>query len=146
MKKWMLGVAAVASIGLLAGCSIGGSGVKTVKIEVKDMAFSKSEIVLKTGVPVELVLINNDTVIHDLSVDTIAITAGTEPVEEDDHDHGKKEPDLHVSAKPGEKGTFVFTPIEDGTYTFYCSVAGHSGLGMTGTLVVSPDGKLPEAK
>lgn len=146
MKKWMLAVAMVASIGVMTGCSI-GSGKQTVKIEIKNMAFDKKEIAVKAGVPVELVLINKDTVVHDLSVDTIDITVGTEaPDDGHDHEHGKKQPDLHVSARPGKKGTVIFTPLKEGTYTFYCTVEGHEMAGMKGTLVVSADGKLPKAK
>lgn len=148
MNKWMLGVAMVATIGLLSGCSIGGSGVRTVKIEIANMAFSTKQITLKTGVPVKLVLVNKDRVVHDLSVDTIPITLGTEAAENDhNHDHeGGKQPDLHVSAKPGQEGAVVFTPTADGTYTFYCTVPGHMEHGMKGSLVVSADGSLPEAE
>lgn len=143
MKRWMLALAAAASLSLLTGCSLGGP--KTVTIDVKEMAYAKQAIVLKAGQPVELVLVNNDTEVHDLSVDTIPITAGTEAAAADDHDHGGKNPDLHVSAKPGQKRTLRFTPIEEGTYIFYCTVPGHLEHGMQGTLVVSATGKAPKA-
>jgi uncharacterized cupredoxin-like copper-binding protein len=135
MKRWVLAGVMVASSGLLAGCS---SGPKTVEIEVNEMAFSKKEIALKAGVPVRLVLINKDKEVHDLSVDTIPVDVTAQTANPDGHTHAEgKEPDLHVSVKPGEKGWVEFTPTQGGTYTFYCTVAGHRDHGMEGTLVVS---------
>jgi uncharacterized cupredoxin-like copper-binding protein len=144
MKKWMLALAAVSLMGVLAGCS---KGPKTVEIEVKNMAFSAKEIALKTGVPVRLVLNNKDTVTHDLSVDTIPVTITAQTKNPEGHAHeGEKEPDLHLGAKAGEKGWVEFTPTAEGTYTFYCTVDGHKESGMQGTLVVTADGKLPKGK
>jgi uncharacterized cupredoxin-like copper-binding protein len=140
MKRWMAGLVAVAVMGLATGCSVGG-GPKKVQIQAQNMGFNKQEIRLKVGVPVELVLVNKDTMIHDLSVDEIPVYMGLEAAE-DDHDHGdRKEPDLHVSAQPGQKGTVIFAPIEEGTYTYYCTVPGHEMAGMTGTLIVSANGR-----
>jgi uncharacterized cupredoxin-like copper-binding protein len=135
MKRWVLAGVMVASSGLLAGCS---SGPKTVEIEVNEMAFSKKEIALKAGVPVRLVLINKDKEVHDLSVDTIPVDVTAQTADPDGHTHSEeKEPDLHVSVKPGAKGWVEFTPTQGGTYTFYCTVSGHRDHGMEGTLVVS---------
>lgn len=139
MKKWMLAVAAVVSLGILAGCA---RGPKTIEIEVKNMAFSKRAIALKTGVPVRLVLNNKDKVTHDLSVDTIPVDITAQTKNPDNHTHddeGGKEPDLHIGAEPGEKGWVEFTPTAAGTYTFYCTVDGHRVAGMEGTLVVSAE-------
>lgn len=144
MKKWMLTMAAVASMGLLAGCS----SEKTVNVVIDNMAFNTNQIILKTGVPVKLVLVNNDGHVHDLSVDTIPVvikeSEEAEPAHA--HSHEEKEPDLHVSAGPGQKGVVEFTPTEAGTYTFVCTVDGHEELGMKGTIVVSADGKLPKVQ
>jgi uncharacterized cupredoxin-like copper-binding protein len=135
MKKWVLAAALVALTGVLGGCS---SGPETVEIEIENMAFSTKEITLKTGVPVRLVLVNNDVVTHDLSVDIIAVDITAQTANPDDHAHkDEKEPDLHVGAKPGETGWVEFTPTADGTYTFYCTVPGHKEAAMEGTLVVS---------
>ncbi len=145
MKRWTLGVGMVATVAVLAGCSLGG-GPKTVEIQLKDMAFSKKEIALKAGAPVKLVLNNKDTMLHDFSIDEIHISSGTEAVT-DEHSHGdRKEPDLHVSAKPGEKTAIIFTPNEAGEYVYYCTVEGHSMAGMKGTLYVTADGKMPKSK
>lgn len=136
MKKWLLAVGMMVWMALLAGCA---SGPKKIEIETKNMAFSTKQITLKAGVPVRLFLVNNDTVVHDFSVDTIPVdvtaqTANPDPAE---HTHaGEKEPDLHVAVLAGEKGWVEFTPMAAGTYTFYCSVSGHMAGGMQGTLVV----------
>lgn len=134
MKKLILAGLMVAALGVLAGCS---SGPKTIQIEAKNMAFNTNKITLKTGVPVKLVFVNKDQVVHDLSIDTIPVDVTAQTENPDGHDHAGKEPDLHVSAKPGQKGWIEFTPTADGTYTFYCTVNGHKEHGMAGTLVVA---------
>ena len=39
--------------------------------------------------------------------------------------------------QPGEKATLPVTGVQAGTYTVYCPVDGHAGLGMTTTLTVA---------
>lgn len=136
MKRWVLGLAVAASVGLLAGCS---SGPKTVELTLREMSFNKKEITLKQGETVRLVLNNRDKEVHDwnidvIPVDVLALTANPES----SHTHAsEREPDLHVSVEPGEKGWVEFTPLEAGTYTFYCTVDGHrSDHGMEGKLII----------
>lgn len=133
MKRWALATILVATVGLLAGCG----GPKTVTIKLQDMSFNTKKIELRAGVLTRIVLDNRDKVTHDLSVDTIPVdvTAATESAAGHSHEEGK-EPDLHVSVAAGEKGWVEFTPLEAGTFTFYCTVDGHRDHGMEGTLVV----------
>lgn len=41
------------------------------------------------------------------------------------------------SYQPGTAGSFTVT-LAPGTYTFFCRVDGHAGLGMKGILTVTP--------
>lgn len=74
--------------------------------------------------------------------DTIEVDAGEDiaielAAEDAEHDFVIDELELHVvAADKGERATGGFTAPSAGTYTFYCSVAGHRGAGMEGTLVV----------
>ena len=45
--------------------------------------------------------------------------------------------DLHVAADGGESSTLEFTPMEAGTYEFYCTVTRHREAGLIGTLIVT---------
>lgn len=51
------------------------------------------------------------------------------------HDFTINELGVKVDLK-GTRGVASFTPTKTGTYTYYCSVAGHKEGGMVGTLVV----------
>ena len=133
MKKWVLGAVLVATVGLMAGCG----GPRTVQIDVRQMTFSKKQVTVAAGKPVKLVVVNKDTAVHDFSVDTIAVDVTAQTASPNSHTHSEeKEPDLHVAVDAGAKGWVEFIPLEAGTYTFYCSVSGHRGMGMEGTLVV----------
>ena len=52
------------------------------------------------------------------------------------HDITVKELDIHIHANGGRTVKKAVTFDKPGTYTFYCSVAGHRQAGMEGTLVV----------
>lgn len=135
MKRWLLVLVALLTLGLLAGCS---SGPKKVTVTVKNMAFNTKTIKVKAGRPVRLTLINKDTKdIHDLSVEEIPVYIVSEEAEDHSHDSTVKEPDLHVSAQPNSEGVLEFIPTVPGTYTFICTVPGHEMAGMTGTLIVT---------
>lgn len=56
--------------------------------------------------------------------------------EDAEHDFVIDELDAHVRADAGDTATGGFTAEEPGTYTYYCSVAGHRQAGMEGELVV----------
>ncbi|MFZ5827534.1 MAG: cupredoxin domain-containing protein [Bacillota bacterium] len=136
MKRWIISVAAVAMLGVLAGCSGGAKEtgpVETIDLTTTGMAFSTKEITLEKGKTYKLVLNNSDSVEHDFSIDKIPakiVKAGH------DDGHGSKKADLHVHAAAGKKESVTFTPTEAGAYTFYCSVIGHKDAGMVGQLVV----------
>lgn len=71
----------------------------------------------------------------------ISVTAGedvTIVLTSDDilHDFTLEDADGHVAADAGETASGGLRIDEPGTYTFYCSVAGHREAGMEGTLVV----------
>lgn len=134
MKRWVLGLAMAASVGLLAGCSSSNE----VEMVLRDMSFSKKEITFKQGVQSRLILNNRDKVVHDFNVDVIPVDVIALTISPNSsHEHSsEREPDLHVSVEPGEKGWVEFTALEAGTYTFYCTVDGHRMAGMEGTLII----------
>lgn len=136
MKKLSVLIAGLAVAIVAAGCSSTGSSApaKTLELTAKDTAFATKEITVEKGKPVKLVFTNQDSQLHDFSVDKIPVKAKAE--HGDGHDMGAKKPDLHVSADAGKTGEVEFTPTQAGTYTFYCTVPGHKDAGMVGSLIV----------
>jgi uncharacterized cupredoxin-like copper-binding protein len=116
--------------------------VREIVVEANDFSFGPDLIEVKVGEPVRIVFNNVGALDHDWS---IAHIAAADVQEEADHSAGHDahmagmddQPDLHVSAMPGESGVLAFTPTEAGTYEITCTVAGHHEAGMVGTLVVT---------
>lgn len=136
MKQWSVVLIGAFMIAVVAGCtsSSGDEAATTLDVTTASMAFSSKEIALEKGKPVKLVLNNTDAVLHDFSIDKIGVKVKeTTSAVHDDH---SKAPDLHVAAEAGQTATVEFTPTAPGTYTYYCTVAGHKEAGMTGTLTV----------
>lgn len=88
-------------------------GALEVEITATDFAFSPREIALTAGEPVNLTLINEGSLSHDLVVADLGVQA---------------------EARPGRSSTVGFTPTQAGTYSFICTYSGHADAGMRGTL------------
>jgi uncharacterized cupredoxin-like copper-binding protein len=134
MQRWQAGLAALVLAAALAGCTSSGQPAETVTVVAEGMTYAPKEITLVKGQPVKLVFQNKDSMLHDLSIDKI--DANVKEGHGADHGHGHSDADLHVAADAGKSGDVIFTPKEEGTYTFYCTVAGHKEAGMVGTLIV----------
>jgi uncharacterized cupredoxin-like copper-binding protein len=119
-----------------------GAEVREIVVDADDFSFSPAQIEVRVGEPVRLIFTNAGALEHDWSITHIA---ATNVHEESDHSAGHDahmhsmgdDPDLHVSAMPGQSGRLEFTPTEAGTYEITCTVAGHHEAGMVGTLVVT---------
>lgn len=138
MKRWIVSIVAVVLLGLLAGCSGRGKSsgpVETIELTANAMAFGSRELTLEQGKTYRLVFNNSDAVEHDFAIDKIPVKIVTEG-HEAGHGSSPKKADLHVHSDAGKKESVEFTPTEAGTYTFYCTVAGHKDAGMVGQLVV----------
>jgi heme/copper-type cytochrome/quinol oxidase subunit 2 len=79
--------------------------------------FDQAELRAKVGQPVALRLENSDAGAHSFDIDEL---------------------NVHVPMPAGTPALALFKPSAPGTYTFYCSVPGHSDAGMVGTLIVEP--------
>ena len=87
-----------------------------IDMSAKAFSFSPSTVTVKAGRSVTLVLKATD-IAHDFTVD---------------------EPKIHIAASGGDTARGRIDVATPGTYTFYCSVAGHRAAGMVGKLVVTP--------
>ena len=136
MQRWA--TVAVLAAGLVLGACGGGGGSdkaksssdtrpeanKTaletptgpaVQVSAKEFAFTPSTLTMKAGEPTDVVLKNDGSIEHDFSVP----------------DAGFK---LAVAA--GDTGDLLLKIAKPGTYQFHCSVPGHEGAGMKGTITV----------
>lgn len=101
-----------------ASAEFSTDGVQRLTVLVSnEMRFSPSRLVVKTGKPVELTLRSIGLAPHDFF-----LTAGVdEPV--------------RIAVDGGRMATATFTLPRPGTYSFICSVGGHSDGGMRGSIV-----------
>lgn len=134
-------------VGLLVACRNNASPTdavqptKVLTIAATDIAFDTSAIEMKTGQLLRLTLKNDGALEHDFSIMEMPLVGEVIGGEMDmaGHDMSSmdEEPDVHVSAMPGDSNTISFTPAKPGIYEFYCTVAGHREAGMSGTLNVA---------
>jgi uncharacterized cupredoxin-like copper-binding protein len=121
----------------LAACSSAASRSitpKTVTLTLNEFQFQPAEITANVGQPIKLVLKNNGTVLHDF----VSTDAMVKVMEEHgaEHDMAGMETAMHAAIEAGQQSTLEFKAIQAGTYTFYCTVAGHKEAGMVGKLIV----------
>ncbi len=89
--------------------------IKTITIEAGSFYYKPSEIKVKKGDKVKVVM-NSVSMMHDFNIDELNVKI---PV-----------------TQSGKTGTVEFTADKIGTYEFYCSVGNHRQMGQIGTLIV----------
>lgn len=90
-------------------------GAAEVEVVATEFAFSPNEITVAAGRPINLTLVNEGSVPHDLVV---------------------VEFDLRIEAGPGRSSTAGFAPSDPGEYSVVCTYPGHAGAGMRATMIV----------
>lgn len=121
----------------LAACSGGTAGTtesKTITLTMNEFQFQPAELTVNVGQPVKLVLKNTGTVLHDFVSTDAMVTVIEEHGAE--HEMGGMHTTMHAAVDAGQQSTLEFKATQAGTYTFYCTIAGHKEAGMTGTLIV----------
>src|SRR3989338_10521086 len=98
-----------------ANLNINGPAVKTFNLSARNFAFSQTEILVKKGDKVKVVLTSADG-FHDWAIDEF--NAKTERV------------------NTGATTEVEFTADTAGSFQYYCSVGQHRQMGMVGTLIV----------
>jgi uncharacterized cupredoxin-like copper-binding protein len=137
MQKLMLWVFAGLTLVLVA-CSGGATSsqnTRQVTVQVSEFKFEPATIEVSVGQPVKLTMQNKGSIEHDWAIMKIPMM-GMKESGEVGHAMGATKPDLHVSAMMGKSAELEFTPTQVGTYQIVCTVAGHKGAGMVGTLIV----------
>ena len=91
-------------------------GAVEIEIVATEWSFLPTVIALQMGEPVNLILVNDGSVIHDVSIPELG---------------------LHLHADPGETASGTLTPNTLGEFEFACTIEGHYEAGMVGSIVVS---------
>lgn len=138
----ILAVALIAAAACGGDDSSSGSPQEAREIRVRasdDLKFEPSEIRLKVGEPVRLVMENMGAAVHDVTVDEMPMMGGGSSGVAHDMGHGTDMGSgyaMHLAVESHRDGMMEFTPTERGNYTYYCSVEGHREAGMRGEMIV----------
>lgn len=108
---------------------------QSLAVEMADVKFSIGTISAKSGEVTEVTLANKGSIEHDFS---IAILPGEKALRVGGKDvaAGHRGNEVHAHLKAGERGVVRLKASSPGTYEFFCSVPGHKGAGMKGTLAI----------
>lgn len=138
LRVGFLGVAVLTSV-LSIGC--GGAKPSAVEVTAREFAFGPGEVHMKVGQRTQLRMRNDGQLLHDWTIDSMP-ASGMEVRQTGQHDMpmmATPGPGLvmaHMAAEHGTTSMMTFTPTKAGTYSYYCSVAGHREAGMQGRLIV----------
>ena len=121
-------------LGLLFGIvvALGVAGAAAAwTVEVRYSTFKPSQLSVPVGVPVTIVLRNEDPIDHEWILGDAAVherhRTGTEPV------HAARPTEVTIPAGETRRTTIVVDAA--GTLTYVCHLPGHEAYGMTGVLV-----------
>jgi FtsP/CotA-like multicopper oxidase with cupredoxin domain len=132
-RRTVMGAAAILLMLVAAGCSSGdeaggGAGAGPVAapasfdVTLTEFAISPEMIHAPSGQDLAFSVTNDGTMPHTFAIDT-----GGELIET---------PEL----QPGETQALEVSALDAGEYQTLCTISGHAGLGMTGTLMVMAEG------
>jgi plastocyanin len=133
-----LGAGGIAAAWAAGPASPGGASVSgehgPVEIRMRYSAFSVTEVTVRAGQPLTVVLTNGDPIDHEWMVGDAAFherhRSGTEPV------HASRPTEVTVPA--GASRTTTVTFRVPGEYPFICHLPGHEAYGMVGVVRVLP--------
>ncbi len=91
-------------------------GAREVEVVAVDFSFSPGRIEVVREETVNVKLVNEGRLLHDLTIPAAGVS---------------------ISAQPGNASVASVRVATPGSWEFYCSVPGHKEAGMVGTLVVS---------
>ncbi len=90
-------------------------GAPEITIVATEFSYTPASVTVKLGEPINIVLVNEGKIEHDLEIAAFA---------------------FHLHAQPGETVVGGLVPDQEGVFKLDCTVPGHAEAGMTGTMVV----------
>lgn len=92
------------------------SSIKEIAVSAKEFAYSPSTINLKKNERVRIKFTNDGGMTHNLVIEGMDVST--------------------KNIGSGESDSVEFTPLQAGTFTFFCSIDSHRGLGLEGKMIV----------
>lgn len=118
--------------GIAAAWVAGPAAGSPVEIGMRYSAFTRTDLTVRAGVPLTVVLHNGDPIDHEWLVGDAAFherhRGGTEVI------HGSSPAEVSVPA--GQTVTTTVTFLDSGEYQFICHLPGHEAYGMVGVVRV----------
>ena len=116
------------------GDDAGAATTRTVRIEMRDVAYSPDSLTVEAGETVRVVFTNVGKLTHDAFIGDEAAQAEHEKemMRSDDADmgHGADHGETGVTVEPGKTGRITYTFDKAGTTIIGCHQAGHYAAGM----------------
>jgi uncharacterized cupredoxin-like copper-binding protein len=139
----LAGIAVLAAGAVFLGACAAAPRPQVITLTAMTMTYNPPLLEVTAGVPIELTLVNVDSLEHDFSILEIPVesVSAADPMSADHQmqmGEAALEPVLHMAAEAGATNRLLFTPTKPDRYEFYCTVPGHKEAGMVGTLVVNP--------
>jgi heme/copper-type cytochrome/quinol oxidase subunit 2 len=91
-------------------------GAPDIEVVTRDFSFSPTELTVPAGTTVNVVLVNDGDLLHDLTIPALG---------------------FRLEASPGTRTSSSLTVASQETYPFICSVPGHREAGMEGVVVAT---------
>lgn len=130
---------------LVAACGGGGTDPTptpaapvdgTLTIRAFEWGYEPEVVVVPQGEEVRIVVEDDGAILHNFKIEDLPAADITS---ESKGPFSAGEGELFVGVDTGEQGTLTFTPLEPGSYAFFCTISGHRDFGMEGTLIVEPN-------
>lgn len=139
----LIGIGFLAVGAFVLGACASAPRTQEVTLTAMTMTYTPSVLEVTAGVPVDLTLVNQDSLEHDFSILEIPVVSvgAADPMSAEhqmEMGEAAMQPVLHVAAVAGATNQLSFTATKPDRYEFYCTVPGHKEAGMVGTLVVNP--------
>lgn len=109
MHTWMHG-----SVETGATAPAPSPGADEIRVAAREFSFSPSEVSVASGRTVNVTLVNEGDLQHDITIPALG---------------------FHLAAAPGVTVSGALTVAGSGKFEFFCSIPGHRDSGMSGTLV-----------
>ncbi|MEM8923888.1 MAG: plastocyanin/azurin family copper-binding protein, partial [Actinomycetota bacterium] len=119
-------VALIAAIGVIAGCSDGGSETNRLVVEGRDIVFDADEYRVAAGA-LTIELVEEGILPHSLVIEDADGTVL----------------DFRLLVDTDERRSSGDLSLDTGTYTLFCDIPGHRAAGMVSTLIVVGGGSPP---
>lgn len=109
------------------------SKLETIAVYLDEFSFQPSGLVLLTGVPYKLEIINKGAVKHYFTAEDFFKAIATRKVQSVDGEI-KAPYFTALEVFPGHSLDLYFIPVEKGSYGLQCTIKGHAEKGMVGQI------------